>query len=104
MKTHWKMQFTWALLKNVPLLTRKLNTTLNSPCVTFSPALMTQLSILIEKPNCLTLFPPRGEFQKSLAIAEKAIKTKQTAGCMYLCSFPSWSVISGLETLQKFCG
>lgn len=49
MKTQQKMQFTWALLKNVPLLTRQLNTTLISPCVTFFPTIMTQPSILIEK-------------------------------------------------------
>lgn len=38
------------------------------------------------------------------SVAEKVIKNKQPADWIYVCSFPSWSVISGLDILQNFCG
>lgn len=94
------MQLIWALLKNVPLVTRRLNTTVSSSCATFffsNP--YDSAKYFDRKAHCLALFPPRGQFQKSLAIAERVIKTKQTTDWVYLCSFPSCS----LSVVLKYC-
>lgn len=68
-------------------------------CYFFFPNPYDSAKYFDRKAHCLALFPPRGQFQKSLAIAERVIKTKQTTDWVYLCSFPSCS----LSVVLKYC-